>query len=216
MKIYRHVIIELGVVGLDAFVSRLEAHCKGGWQHDTQLEQQVAGASVPVNPQFCFTLMGGRPYAPVSVWLVERGCRISVANVLSRTMNLSVVEFNEVLENFYNLVVEPAAAELHATARLTLGDAELHDLVPAQVAMKLVTFSHSANKKTSSTHPYDMERWLDFLTEIHATNHHLTPELLERWLFEDEGWPAEIASDLARQYEFSEELLGSYEHKRSA
>jgi hypothetical protein len=119
-----------------------------------------------------------------------------------------------VLENFVNLVAKPTVDEGQADATLTPGEVHLDDLVSPEVADKLRRFSRAANKSTGSVHTGDFDRWLDFLTEAHRRDCTLPPDLLGRWLREEEGWPEDTVAQLVTQYEFGEGLLHSYDRKK--
>lgn len=74
----------------------------------------------------------------------------------------------------------------------------------------LKSFSTSANKTTGNIHPYDFERWCDFIFIIVRKNIELSSFELESWLLEN-GWDSEMASKLAIDFEYSISLLEKYE-----
>jgi hypothetical protein len=83
--------------------------------------------------------------------------------------------------------------------------------VSPETALLLHRFSAAANKSTGSSHPCDEERWLEFVTAAHREKAALDASTLEQWLREGEGWPEDIASELAVDYEKARSLLSYYE-----
>ena len=63
-------------------------------------------------------------------------------------------------------------------------------------------------------HPLDRKRWNEFLTAAHREHAPLDSSLLERWLIEEEKWPADRAEELIRQYENGQQLLEVYESQQ--
>jgi hypothetical protein len=83
-----------------------------------------------------------------------------------------------------------------------------------EVAEALNSFSKSANKNTGSSHPRDLERWLNFLILSYRKGKILDTNTLTRWLTEQERWPEDQAGVLADQYEFGLKLLREYDKAR--
>ena len=51
--------------------------------------------------------------------------------------------------------------------------------------------------------------------EVHRRSCELPPDLLGRWLEEEEHWPAETTQQLLEEYEFARALLSAYDRKRA-
>lgn len=73
-------------------------------------------------------------------------------------------------------------------------------------------FSSAANKSTGSTHPYDRQRWFEFITLIHKSEKNISPEEVQKFLTED-GWTEDFSFELACEFEYSLDLLEYYEGK---
>ena len=97
----------------------------------------------------------------------------------------------------------PGAGRLRAVAEF----AKLSEAA----ADALRRFNALANKSTGASHPYDRQRWFDFVIQTHTDRSELDPDLLHRWLIESEDWPEDQASDLAIEYERSRALLARFE-----
>ena len=100
---------------------------------------------------------------------------------------------------------------------LTEAQADLDHWMAPATAEKLRLFSTCANKATGSAHPRDRERWNDFVLSAHRDGSRMDASTLQRWLIEAEGWPPEVAEQLALEYEYGRELLAFADgHRRSA
>jgi hypothetical protein len=103
------------------------------------------------------------------------------------------------------------------TIVLTEVQVGLDDWMSPATAEKLRTFSTCANKSTGAAHPSDRERWNAFVLSAYQDGSRMDASALRRWLVEAEGWPAEVADQLALEYAFGRELLTfAEEHRRSA
>ena len=78
----------------------------------------------------------------------------------------------------------------------------------------LKRFSRNANKSTGSSHPFDRERWHEFIIGLHAERREIDTEKLGRWLQDVERWSDEAAIDLIIEYEFGRDLLKQYDGSR--
>lgn len=83
---------------------------------------------------------------------------------------------------------------------------DLADWMSAEPARHLRAFSAAANRGTGGTPPSDRGRWFDFILAAHGERFDLAVEDIEAWLLR-EGWPADDADRLAREYEFARALL---------
>jgi len=117
----------------------------------------------------------------------------------------------------------PPTAESGTRREASSAHGVLEANLPEEVIDRLRQFSAAANKAAGSLHPQDQRRWLQFIPAAHkrrwlqfiAAAHKRrcspSPEVLARWLAEEEHWPADIASRLVEEYEFGLELLSVYD-----
>lgn len=149
------------------------------------------------------------------VWLTWEATTADVSNIVPATAgSLSRDEYNRIAEAF---VVEVLRPTLHTHGiRIELGatDETIDDLLNAEVAKALRTFSHTANKSTGAAHPNDSRRWIHFVVLAHRNDVALSPDVLHRWLLEDEEWDDKQAHELAIQYEQARDLLRQYDEER--
>jgi hypothetical protein len=100
---------------------------------------------------------------------------------------------------------------------LTDAQADLDHWMSPATAAKLRAFSTCANKSTGAGHPSDRERWNEFVLSAYSEGSRMDAPTLRRWLVESDGWPSELADQLALEYEYGRELLRfAEEHRRSA
>jgi len=219
MQVFRDLYLRCDAERLTATLAEIERSLTAGWSRDRGSETRMRSTSVDNRPVFCFacTKEGLRPAA--TIFLLEKSPNLYwAANVVpTSTRQLSVGEYNGILQEFYERFVRAAAQRTGATAELTASDAELEHWLSPEAAAKLRWFSTSANRGTGSSHPADKERWHDFVLTAHEKGDQLDASTLERWLIEMEGWAPEIADALALEYELGRKLLAFADgHRRSA
>ena len=116
-------------------------------------------------------------------------------------------EYNNILEDFVRRILGPAAQKQNITFTMTEAEAGLDRWMDESTAELLRRFSQLANMGTGAAHPNDRARWNAFVLAAHRTNCTLDGANLRRWLVEVEGWPPEIAEDLASEYETGREMV---------
>jgi hypothetical protein len=164
---------------------------------------------------FTFTLSGDLTLLPAFLFLTDKSPSILyVPNVISPARDrLNFDEYNGILKSFRDNVLShvkpPHAIEFDLT-RVTI---DLSAQLPGEVYKRLRAFSAAANKSTGASHPYDRDRWMDFLIEAVESHAPLDSHTLGRWLVEEGEWDPEQASRLAEEYEFGREL---FERRRRA
>jgi hypothetical protein len=207
--------MKLGSISLPDWVQALEKAAGNGWRRDPGLEATVRGM-VAGHTYVCFLREGHPRYSPASVWMIySPPGNLKVANVLSeRFSELSIQDYNALLDDFHTNVIQPAAAAMGVPVRFTNGTMALQDLAPPSVVDKLRVFASSGNRASAAGHPQDFNRWLDFITEAHRRRCELPAQVLGRWLQEEEHWPRDTAERLAVEYEFARDLLKVYDDKR--
>lgn len=137
----------------------------------------------------------------------ETPSKLWVSNIVPTTKNrLSVNEYNSILTDFTEKVIEPVAIQLGATFEITEADYELENLVSPETAQKLRNFSSLANKGTGIAHPRDRDRWFAFIDSVHKDSRKISRSDLERFLIE-EGWMEDQADMLADEFVNATDLL---------
>ena len=149
----------------------------------------------------------------VLIWIYDFGNKLSVFNITPLGMkSLSVSEYNEILNAFYEQFVRPLSADFHATVILGKDHLDVKDHIGQDGLDALKMFSEWANKSTGNTHPNDFARWCEFVIISFHKENRLSTNQLEGWLI-DNGWSVDTAEELGLQYEYGLGLL-EYEHNR--
>jgi len=216
MKVFRDLFFRGDSERLLATMEEVERQLADGWSRDAETEGNLRTMALRGEPTYCFACeqREHRPAAVVFVTQKEPGL-FYVPNVVPRDRReLSHDEYNEILAEFCNRFVRPAADRTGVRIELTDTQADLGSWLSPTAAQKLRTFSAAANRSTGSSHPCDQDRWMDFIVASHRDGSRLDAHTLRRWLIEVENWPAEVAQRLALEYEFGREVLAFSEGRR--
>lgn len=219
MHVFRELFIRGEPDRLAATLAEIERTLSGGWFRDGETERQLAALPTAVRSS-CFGCLedgGNRPGATV-ILTAKAPDLLYVPNVIPHSRRrLDNDPYNRVLEEFHERFVQPAAARTGAIAELTDCHADLEQWLSPAAADKLRRFTSCANKGTGASLPQDRERWNDFVLSAYQDRSSLDASILRRWLVEVEGWPPEVADQLAVEYHYGRELLAFAEgHRRSA
>lgn len=145
------------------------------------------------------------------LWLWDYNGFYEVFNIIPvETRHLEFKEYNFIVNKFYELFIVDLANQFNATVTLTKPEKLLIDTIGSEAFQSLKSFSSIANKSTGNTHPYDFERWCEFVFIIFRKSIDLSTTELEAWLIEN-GWSDDMASKLALDFEYSISLLEKYE-----
>lgn len=124
---------------------------------------------------------------------------------------LSHRAYNTILEDFAEQIARPAASASGFVVEISDGTIQIEDKLTPAAAEALRRFSALANKSTGASHPFDQQRWFDFIIQSHRDHSDLDADLVLRWLCESDNWPEDKASALAIEYERSRALLSRFE-----
>ena len=213
MEIYRELKMWGNPEALEQFIQKIGEFEQDMWRRDQEVEARLRESGGAPGTYYCFTCSktGGLPASTVHLFR-KSDRNMYVANVTPRDKSeLSVEEYNRVVEDFHARCVEPAARETGVLVRLKDADMDIKDILTETTAHALRQFSAAANKATGSSHPSDQRRWFTFLVAAHKENTSLDVMTLKDWLIDEEGWPEQAASRLVVEYEFSRALLNQYD-----
>lgn len=202
MDVYRELEIRGERSTVEAFMSAVSAGVGSGWADDHDSDDAW-------DYRFTYSDGSGRPSAKVYLKYREDSTVLYATNVIPQDrQSLEVDEYNAILEEFHQQLT--ALNSLGLTIDLSKASKTLEDYLSPGTAKKLEAFSNAANKSTGSSHPYDQERWFDFLVDLHKDRPDFDGTTLKRWLL-DNGWSDDTASDLIIEYEFAQALLSFYD-----
>lgn len=205
MKTFRDLYISLNGTDYQKLPILFGKYCSSPWSlsEDEENDPKLSG------PQpFCYKSDGSSGIAPAGLYLFQKHPGTwYVANIIpTQAKKLNYIEYNAVLEHFFENIVEPAIAKSPIEAQITTDEISIKSVAGSDVEDALRHFSGLANKSTGSSHPYDRERWFDFLISAHKSHSQPDVDLVIRTLVEM-GWAEDIAYELGLEYEFSSNLL---------
>jgi hypothetical protein len=217
MKIFRDLYLRIDPDHMAATADLIEGSPPPGWTRDRAAEEHARAAPVlRPKPTFCFTCSaeGQRPAAMVILTEKTAGT-FFVSNIVPTIKHqLGYGEYNAILEDFYDRIIRPHTGPAGVTASLTGGEVDLEHWMSHETAEILREFSACANKGTGSSHPADSDRWNAFVVAAHQNGCKMDAADLRRWLLEVDGWPPEVAEQLALEYEYGRELLAFADGRR--
>lgn len=207
MKTYGELQVKLNGLTPDEFGERAEAAAANGWARDRSNDREMRRSDG--GTWFTFALTGHMSLPSAFLFLRDKSPGVLyVPNVISPARDrLNYDQYNDTLKSFRDSVLARIEPQDSIEYDLTGETIDLSTQLPNEVYKRLRAFSVAANKNTGSSHPFDRERWMDFLIATVEARAPLNPQTLARWLVEESQWDADQASRLAEEYEFGRELL---------
>ena len=114
-----------------------------------------------------------------------RGGILKVGNIVPLQKNqLTIDEYNAVLDLFYEEIIKPNTKELKGITIVGPESDEFDPLkyISKEALRKLELFCNGANKTTGSSHPSDEERWFDFICQTVDDNQTFDFDTIFRFL----------------------------------
>lgn len=212
IEVFQDLTLASGKGDLTSIRTSLINHQTPGWVHDPDQESDLRKYSSGDEDIIQFRYVGSDlPQASLTLWARESG--YAVTNIVpSKRGQLSVSEYNALLQNFVGQVVQPAQSEVGFVQSLTDPVRKLDSWISQGAAEALRRFSALANKSTTNSHPNDSERWEQFVVAVHLEEGQpLGTDILMQWLVEIDGWDEQSAQKLAIDYEKGLSLLETYD-----
>lgn len=143
-------------------------------------------------------------YFECLVFVVLDKEKLQITNITSQLKNkLGIAEYNHSLVAFYNDVILPLRPN-NVQVMMTGEEVCLTDLTTIKVAEALEKWEMACNKSMPTSHPYDEERWFEFVCLSAKSQNPLEPTDLKQWIVEDKQWPLGYEDEI-------EELVMEYE-----
>jgi len=219
MEIFRDLYVSADADRMAAVVEQFEHSLPPGWARDSEAERNIRASPFGTRPTYCFICVGHGDLPAATLVLAQKDPgTFFVSNIIPTSKHqLSYREYNSILEEFHDRALRPSSESGGLTAVLTEAQADLDHWMSPATAEKLRAFAACANQSTGAAHPSDRERWNEFVLSAYCDRSQMDASTLRRWLIEFEGWPSELADQLALEYEYGRELLSfAEEHRRSA
>lgn len=208
MKVYQNLELSLENISIEQILSKIDAALPSSWIRDTEREGKLAENPHDIK-QYAYSTASNPDLPNARLWLVnnDKG-GLYVSNIVPCEVGkLTIEEYNSIMTSFVDVLKKDSSIIF----QLSEADMSLEDFMPKDIAGKLRRFSSLANKSTGYSHPFDFDRWLDFVISYHQCTCERRLGLIERWLHEEEGWLWETASELHCQLEYSLNLLERYD-----
>ncbi|MBO6573163.1 MAG: hypothetical protein JJ958_12060 [Balneola sp.] len=146
-----------------------------------------------------------------AVWIWDYNAFLEVFNIIPLIGNsLTYDQYNFLINEFNDKFIINLAAKYNGNVKISDPEKKLINTIGEDAYKALESFSHSANKTTGNTHPFDFKRWCDFIFIIFRKKIELNVDELIVWL-EENGWDSDMANRLGLEFEYSLNLLENYE-----
>ena len=226
-----HIYKELSFVGdkpaFDAFKENAPSFVRGDWKYSQSDREK---------DYIVFNYLGNKvDQAKVSIFCGQNARRqgyLKVGNIVPLRKNqLSIEEYNAVLDLFYEEIIVPNRSRLRGI-EIVGPESDVFDplkYVSKEALRKLECFCNGANKTTGSSHPIDEARWFDFICQTVDDNQTFDFDTIYRFLMDEDywdkkesgfagtmgksAWVEERAVELATQYDNYVRILKYYKNK---
>ncbi len=214
MQVFRELFIRGEPEQLAATAKAICDSISGDWSRDLEAEERVR--SKPLlneGPRYFFKRSKGEHQRAVNLFLLHKNdSTLWVTNIVPlESGQLSIDEYNAVMEEFVELFVKPAVARTGARVELTDAEEDLDDWMSPETAKKLRLFCREGNNSSGSMRLDDRNRWIDFIVSAHREGSDLDSSTLARWLRETGQKNEDRSYELAAEYAFARELLAQAE-----
>lgn len=212
MKTHKELTIDVsGEEHQQDFIDSLREALPAGWEYDEEAEKRLSGLTSGKFHCFVCDKPASQEVALLTIVTTTSGSQLYVSNIVPKNVDqLDVDQYNQILTSFADCCVKPIAGKKEFNYSLSSEEWLMEDHLDEATYNKLLGFSRAANKTTGSAHPLDRERWLDFVISCVRSENEIHASDLARWLREVEGWPNDVSSDLAIEFELGVELLKRY------
>lgn len=211
IEVFQDLLLHTKSGDLGSIRTALVKNQTAEWQHSAGSEAELLKYSGSKEDIIQFVHdSNGLPRAGLTLW--ERESGYAVTNIVpAEKSELSVIEYNALLQDFVRQVVQPAQTEAGFFVKITGSVRGLDTWISKESAVLLQRFSALANKSTTNSHPSDGKRWEQFVISVHLEGARLGTDILIQWLIEIDGWDERSSSKLAIDYEKGLSLLATYD-----
>ena len=228
MRIYKELSFVGDKTALDEFKKIAPSFTRDDWKYvdSNRMKDYIA-----------FDYNGKKvDHAEVSIYYGMDSLRegyIKVGNIVPLQKDqLSIEEYNAVLDLFYTEIISPNQNKMKNIV-IVRSESDVFDpleYISKKALSKLEHFCNCANKSTGSSHPSDEERWFDFVCQTVDDNQTMDYDTLYRFLMDTDywgeketgfigsmgrfAWDERHAAELASEYESYVRILEYYKEKK--
>jgi hypothetical protein len=199
---------------LIALLDKLKESETNKWSFEKKLTKDYAtNISLPETCVACFKANSTK-YFEATIWIVINDSELRVSNIVSRKVSyLGKDLYNIIVTDFFNHFVIKYLPE-GCIVNLSSSEVSIEEIANTETAKKLIKWESLCNRSTGNTHPYDRERWFDFIITAVDTDSELSIGDLEQWLTEEKKWVVSEDDDLVEKlvidFEYGVDLLKYY------
>lgn len=228
MKTYREIYFRGNPTQLQNFISNIESYVNTEWEYGREDEH---GFSWLYFDYLGTQVDNARVCIPTGEYVLQG--ELKVTNIIPLKKNqLSIEEYNAVLQKFYEDIIIPYTTSNHEIS-ITEPSADEFDpqtVISSTALEKLEIFCKCANKSTGSSNHYDQERWYDFICQTVDDEMMFDYSTLADFLQDESywgkkdpefigvigsfAWDEEQAYQLAAEYENACSILEYYKKTR--
>ena len=135
----------------------------------------------------------------------------TIPNVVPKEFQnrLTMVQYNDVLEDFTKYILTPTLNSLHINPTISPRRLNLYSVISEKSARAFNTLISNGIVSGMILHPCDEQRLCDFIWTLHEHDCDFDVTILLRWLREAERWPEDYAESLAKRIDQGLKLLNS-------
>lgn len=207
MKEYQNLSIFVEEINSDELIEKIKIEV----ERQKNWEGISGGDKEPNYIRFRYSNQEGTPIATVFIIEGPAGVFNLTQIIPIKSGGLPKAFYNLILNNFKNEIIDRTLAGWDKKCRVevTTGTIKPEDKLPSAILNLLNSFVVAANK--TALHPYDEDRWRQFLMGVHQSGIELGSSELQAFLIEDYDWPDDSAHRLAVRFEEAMELLKDYD-----
>lgn len=202
MKKYRTLTIPCTTASEAAkVVGKLVQLCKG-----PSFEHVYTNPTHPYPVEFILVELKGLPKAKLlfgQSW--SDSSHVIVVNIVPDSedlFQLTKVQYNAILEQFYKQIVAPLFHE----AVITPEDCAIETLLPLSSSY-LKHWYDMSNPGGRICHPLDVERWYEFVLQVLRNDESFSSDDLEYWLREDMHEREESINEIVERYDYDRDAM---------
>lgn len=156
------------------------------------------------------------PDTPAAVMLVfASDNELKVLNIVPYNHSCDHIEkdvYNHIVDVFNETIIRPLFDGKYPIV-CTKDELSIKELIPLSYDALYRWTNCPGAPNSPFTHQFDLERWFDFLCQLHTNGEKLSSGDLEQWLAEDNGWDEDVVTDAIIRYETERDLLNYYDSR---
>lgn len=190
----------------------LKARTVAPWFPDPEWEEIACSSDNPKRDVIAFKRDAYRKIGPTRLCLFTKDqSDWSIPNVMPVEFHvrLSISQYNDIVENFVDYILNPALKPLGITPLISPRRLNLYATISKESARSLSAFLTSDSLRSSALFPKDEQRLCDFIWTLSQHDEDFDATFLERWLHEVKLWPEDRAEAIAARVHHGLTLLKS-------